>query len=450
MSVDLATDKADEGEFQMNDNKKISMSIFLLKEGVSPEEALKEKARKDLKDFEKISGWKVLAKGNPPLPPDWADCLGINVEISTASAVLFIKREDLWFAACFGHGHNFLDKNEIVVDFGLRTALNALDKDKIKSSDIFSPSDHSKQRRTQTVADSSLRGHDIDGFSHILKRITGGVQGQYGELFKTISASSESIKISVSKDINEWGRICSELHSIYSKGDCEENFPEVFHLRPVEYMKTEEQLFERLLSEINGRGKRIYLEIPELIDFQETSGFRISVKNRKSYVFNYEDLNIEKFYEVVSELGKAVELEDLKEWELILLDVNRKDRKTFRLIKCLVFECDLEGDREYHFSHGRWYGINQEFSQQLKEIDNLLKREINGIDLPAYQHENENKYNEDLAKTLGGCCLDKKLIPMHGYDKVELCDVLLFTGGSGSEGKNMFVHVKRKHRGSRG
>jgi uncharacterized protein (TIGR04141 family) len=296
----------------MNDNKKINTSIFLLKEGVSPEEALKEEAREDLKDFEKISGWKIVAKGNPPLAPDWADCLGVDVGVCTASAVLFIKWKDLWFAVCFGHGYNFLDKNEVVVDFGLRTALNALDKDRIKSSDIFSPSDHSKQRRTQTVADSSLQGHDIDGFSHILKRITGKVQGQYGELFKTISASSDSIKISVPKDIDEWVHICSKLHFIYSKDDCEKNFPEVFHLRPVRDMKTEEKLFERLLSEINGRGKRIYLEIPELIDFQETSGFRISVKDRKRHSFNYENLNIEKLYEIVSELGKAVELEDLK------------------------------------------------------------------------------------------------------------------------------------------
>ena len=148
------------------------MTIFLLKEEVSPDESLKEEVRNKLGDFTKIPEWKIVSEGKPSRLPDWAECLGIKVKISTASAVLFIKREDIWFAACFGYGYNFLDKNKVVVDFGLRTALNALDKDKIKSSDVFSPSDHSKQRRTQTVADSSLQGHDMDGFSHILKRIT--------------------------------------------------------------------------------------------------------------------------------------------------------------------------------------------------------------------------------------------------------------------------------------
>ena len=209
------------------------MSIFLLKETISPEEALKEKNREKLKDFERISPWKVVVGENTPVVPDWADCIGIDVTISSASAVLFIRESNRWFAACFGYGRNFLDESKVAADFGLRTALNALDKDRIKSSDVFSPSDHSKQRRTQTVSDSSLLGHDIDGFSHILKRITGRVKKQYEELFKTISASSRSIKISVPKNIAEWESICSELHVIYSGDECEKNFPEVFHLYPV-------------------------------------------------------------------------------------------------------------------------------------------------------------------------------------------------------------------------
>ena len=426
------------------------MSIFLLKEGVSPEEALKEEPRKKLEDFGKIPEWKLVFKGRPPLPPDWAEPLDIEVATSTAGAVLFIKRENSWFAACFGYGHNFLDKNEVIGDFGLRTALNALDKDKIKSSDVFSPSDHSKQRRTQTVADSSLQGHDIDGFSHILKRITGRVQKRYEELFKTITASSESIKISVPGNVDEWDRICSEIYDIYSGDECKENFPEVFHLRPIEDREKECELFERLLEEINRQSGKVCLEIPELIDFQETNDFRISVKDGKKHPFSCEDLDIGSFYQVVSELGKMVKLEDLRKWELILLDVNGRDKTGFRLLQCLVFECELAVGQEYHFSHGRWYGINQEFSRQLKEIDGFLTDKINGRGLPAYRHENENEYNRELSETLDGDCLDRRLIPMQGYDKVELCDVLLVESKAGDRHKNMFVHVKRKHGGSSG
>ena len=199
----------------MSGSKKISTSIFLLKEDVPPEEALKEENREELEDFKEVSPWKIVVGENFPTVPAWAVCIGIDVKTSSASAVLFIRANSRWFAACFGYGFNFLDKSKVETDFGLRTALNALDKDRIKSSDVFSPSDHSKQRRTQTVSDSSLLGHDMDGFSHILKKITGRVKKQYEELFKTITASSRSIKISVPKEIAKWKDICSELHVIY-------------------------------------------------------------------------------------------------------------------------------------------------------------------------------------------------------------------------------------------
>ena len=436
----------------MSGSRKINMSIFLLKEAVSPEEALKEKFRHKLKGFERNSTWKIVVGENNPVVPDWAQCIGINVTISSASAILFIRENNRWFAACFGYGFNFLDKSKVEIDFGLRTALNALDKDRIKSSDIFSPSDHSKQRRTQTTNDSSLLGHDIDGFSHILKRITGRVKYQYEELFKSISASSRSIKISAPKNIARWNRICSDLHDIYSGDECETDFPEVFHLYPEEDKNTEDELVECLVKEINIQSEKVHLEIPDLIDFQEISQFRINIKDRKKHVFDFDKLCVTSFYQVVPSLGRAVKLEDLEKWELILLDVNGNSRKTFRLLRCLVFECKLEGGREYHFSHGRWYRINQELSHKLEEIDDYRRDKINGCHLPTYRHENENEYNQALSKELGGHCLDRRLIPMPGYDKVELCDVLLIEGAvdAGPDGKNVFVHVKRKHRGSSG
>ena len=189
-----------------------------------------------------------------------------------------------------------------------------------------------------------------------------------------------------------------------------------------------------------------------MIDFQGTSQFRINVKDRKKHFFSFDELTVKSFYKVVSRLGRTIKLEDLKKWELTLLDVNENPRKNFRLLRCLVFECKTEAGREYHFSHGRWYRINQEFSQHLEEIDVFRRDKINGHSLPAYRHENENEYNRELSAELDGHCLDSQLIPMHGYDKIELCDVLLIEGATdvNAARKNVFVHVKRKHGGSSG
>ena len=176
----------------MNKTKKQKLSIVLLKTeaGHDLSKFLKDdskfKPEKVPKEKKYGKNWKLFVKKNIPLEPLWSKYLGIEIKTSNASAVLFIPYNSQYvFAICFGYGSTALDKNKVVGDFGLKTALNSLDKDKIKSSDVFIPSDHSKQKRTQTTQDSSLTGHDIDKFSNILRRITG----------KTKSMSLISVKI---------------------------------------------------------------------------------------------------------------------------------------------------------------------------------------------------------------------------------------------------------------
>ena len=149
----------------------------------------------------------------------------------------------------------------------------------------------------------------------------------------------------------------------------------------------------------------------------------------------------------MSKFNKIVTLENLKKWELVLVDNNDNDKQSFSLLKCLVFDCQLEGNN-YHFSHGKWYKLDQEFSTQLEnriaplKADNICKNPI-----PAYTHQqNEAEYNKYLAKELGAVLLDKQCISMGGYDKIEPCDVFFVS----KDNKNIFIHVKIKHGGSSG
>ena len=236
----------------MNTKKKksIKLSLYLLKEETNPKASLKEKHQPRLKDYEKNKEWKIIIDDKNNYKPNWAEYLKVQAYVSSASAVLFIEYEERWFAVCFGYGHNMLDTNNLTKDFGLITTLNMLDKNKVKSSDIFSPSDHSKQRRTQTVLDSDLQGHDIDGFSHILKKITGKTVPQYEYLSKNISTTRENIKINTKKAVGELGQLCSEIYTIYQKRDYKENFPEVFYIKPIKDESIKQSLFHQLLNNI--------------------------------------------------------------------------------------------------------------------------------------------------------------------------------------------------------
>ena len=425
--------------------KNIKLSVYLLDKNNSPKESLKEDYQSNLKDYEHNTNQKIIIDNKHTHKPDWANYLNIEASISSASAVLFIEHEQVWFALCFGYGHNMLDINKLKKDFGLITALNMLDKDKVKSSDIFAPSDHSKQRRTQTVVDSSLQGHDMDGFIHILKNITGKTLKEYESLSKTVSASSDNIKINTTKSVVELEDLCSTIYQIYQKENYKENFPEVLHIHPVKDEKIKQSLFKKLLVSINNKDSSIYLEVPKLIDFQDINKFRVNIKDRKKHFIN-DDLGIAEFYNIVSKSNKMVTLENLKKWELVLVDNNGNNKQRFSLLKCLVFDCQLEGSN-YHFSHGKWYKLDQEFSTQLEvRIASLKADDIYGQPIPAYTHQNEAEYNQYLARKLNATPLDKRCIPMGGYDKIEPCDVLFVS----KDNKNIFIHVKIKHRGSSG
>ena len=430
-------------------SKKQNLSIYLLKKDISPQMALKEE-RESLKDYLKIPEAKYLPKAVGLHQPDWATYLDLGDEIKTssASALLFIPRFDRCFVISFGYGYTLLNDNQLVDDFGLKTALNILDKDKIKGSGVFAPSDHSKQRKTQTATDSSLRGHDMDGYVHILKNITGKVKDKYKKLSQSVSANSQSIKITTDKAVDDLLSLCDELLDIYKKEDCKNDFPEAFYIQPVKKESILQNLDNSLVEAISKTQSDVYFEIPELIDFQDIDNYQINVKDRKRKKPEFDDIpTIEEFRrKILNDFQTTIETELLKHWDLDLIDQNGNKKQSFTLYKCLVFETVL-GEQQYHFSHGKWYCVDSDFKQRLdKKLQSAKTEKINDKEIPVFSHSNEADYNEHLARELGAYLLDKKCISMGGYDKIEPCDVLY----TSDQDKNTFIHVKIKHGGSSG
>ena len=417
------------------------ISLYLFKEGISPEDSLKEDLSFNV--YGKIPNSKYIIKQSLPYSPPWAIFLDLEVKAQRADAVLFVPcTESQWIAICFGNGHNLLDKNKIVNDFGLITALNMLDKNKIKSSDISNPSDHSKKKRVQTPRDSNLKGHDIDYYGDILKKITGKTKEEYKDLSKSINASVDNIAINTNKPAEELKELCASIFEIFRKEDYKNNFPEVFYINPIRDSEKVKQLNEVLLEHLNARDQEIYLDIPEIIDFQDIHEFNISFKDRAKHRIS--TLDIKEFYNLL-EGNREITLEDIKRWILVLLDENRNREKEFNIFRCLVFDYENENET-YHFSDGRWYSLNSSYLTKLNSIQEFKVDKINNRGILPYHHNNEEEYNQQLAKSLEAILLDRQLIPMGGYDKIEPCDVFCLSENK----KNIFVHVKRKHKSSSG
>lgn len=424
------------------------ISIRLLKDKKAPADVLKKNYTASTSP--KITGKAELYVDNfQNSNVDWASYLGIQAFTQGARAVLFVPVKARWFALCFSGGHHMLDLEQCEDDFGLRVALNCLDPDEIKSSDVFMPSDHSKQKRTQTTRETNLEGHDFDGYTNILKNITGKAKPQYQHISKNVTASS-SITINTDKSPADIDKLLEEVLDLYGKTDYEKNFPETTYINAVKNKALIGELDTLLVDAVKAESDLVYLIIPELVNFAEIAKYDYSLK-RKGSRTRYTSVLVADLYQEVKDAAATVDLDFLKSKCLCLYDDNDKEAgdQPYSLYSAMVYDCQHKGNT-YHFSHGKWYCVDKNFSDGLeKQISDHKKAPPLPFTLIEYDpatHKDENGYNEALAKANSAVLLDKSNIPVGGYDKIEACDVLY----KNANNHHYFIHVKHKHGGSKG
>jgi|SRR5947209_19846769 len=121
-----------------------SLTVYLIKRN-EPEPRLLIKPDPDVKQYpiRSPSGivWSLFAQSARPKPPRWADFFVPQVNpdefgfVGSASAVLLVPGDGLWWALTFGQGRHLLQDSLYVEGFGLRAALNSLGDDNLKSID---------------------------------------------------------------------------------------------------------------------------------------------------------------------------------------------------------------------------------------------------------------------------------------------------------------------------
>lgn len=146
--------------------KSRGFSIFLLKENYNAGNALK---------LEHSLGNPIVNAVNLPqdatlyisdkaaTAPWWKDYWGIPQELEQVlkGAIVFLNVGQRCFVITFGHTHHNLQEISYEYDFGLRTTLNALDPEKIKSTDILMP-ENARRQRIQSPTASELTFFDFN------------------------------------------------------------------------------------------------------------------------------------------------------------------------------------------------------------------------------------------------------------------------------------------------
>ncbi len=285
---------------------------------------LKKSVKKMDNAFEDVDGYKKYdIKENlgftgrlyvaPPSksPPKWLSFVQTGVEEEfpkitncTNAAVLLLRVEGNLLAFAFGHGRHMLKSDVAVPDFGIKTALNSLQADSLKSIDSFTLEQQTIHKRSQASRASGIEVFGMDVSRDVLRAVTGTPRTDVS--FESVSGCESTLAVSVRTNFKGLSKASLEMLTIYRKKRYRENFSWVDNVSRVNDPEKTEQLDSKLVTELKKASPSAYLAPPEPIDWERIDGF--SYTHRLKPIEPYIEM---AHYLEVSD-ARSIDLDELK------------------------------------------------------------------------------------------------------------------------------------------
>ena len=400
----------------------------------------------DLDDKYKLDG-KFYVKISTDKKPEWhkftENITGKSLDElmnRSSSAVLFIKNQDVIIAFTFGYGRFLIDTKYFVQDFGIKTALNTLKHDSLRSIDLHTLDDQSIQKRSQASRNSGVNAFGIDISKDVLRAVTG--TAKKGINFKNISGGDAVYSFSVEINIEEIPNLVTKLFTHYNNDSYKVEFSWVDNIRKIKEKTRVDALDNKLLENIQQKSTEIMITIPEIIQWDSVYGFSFT---RSKHIIK-PTIETKEYLDNID--PSAVNIKSIKRDRLHVFDINENETE-YPIYNCIYFE-HKKGSKTFILFSGQWYEIDNNFIKRINSVLNQI--DISELQFPTvYDWSNGNKpkleaeqeYNKRTAKELDCYLLDKRLIKSNRTTTpIEVCDLL-------TKDKK-FIHVKHRKGGSAG
>ena len=165
-----------------------TLRIFAIKDGFDdPRDILKEfrismRAHEVRSSRDNLIG--ILYIRSTKATPNWLDFVhprpdknALGLKNRSHSGVLLVDLNGRMFAITFGYGHHMVQPTVRQERFGLRTVLNTIDPERIKSIDHKKIEAVAIHSRVQASRESTLQYFSVDEQRDLLKAITGELEG---------------------------------------------------------------------------------------------------------------------------------------------------------------------------------------------------------------------------------------------------------------------------------
>ena len=323
---------------------------------------------------------------------------------ATASGVLLVNIEKRKFAITFGYGHNFLNDGVYEERFGLKSALNLIEKNNFKAIEKKNMSMDPKLSIEQVSKNGDIYNFELDTEQDLVLRIT----GQSNEKkFGNIVTGKDFLSISAKYNINNIKKLLSECLELYKRNKYKKNFGWIDHIKAIKSKEDINKLNNELVKKINSRNfDDLWMSIPDIIEWENISEFRfnkrsfgndIDLETYLSFVKNRSDLSLASIKNHVVECISADGSVALRKW------------KVYRCLYCEI----KDNDKINILSGGQWYEVERYFTKKILASFDKFRKEKIDLQLPqSKDKEPENVYNKRVGEEINDfCCMDCKLIP---------------------------------------
>ena len=363
---------------------------------------------------------------------DTIDPTTLQLENSSSAAVLLVERGAKSFAVTFGHGRYMLKPTVIEERFGLRTALNGLNPDRIRSMDRRTLEAVSMYTREQASRESTLSMFDVNVQRDLLRSVTGSLlDSDLGTRVTGRDALTFTSRIRLRgllAKIDEW-------HDLSTKDTYRQHFEWVDNLAEIRGRAKIKILDEQLATKIRtDEWDKVWLAPPAIVNWDKIDGFRFRTDKESQPTFDELELG-EYFSDDLRSPDDERLLYNLKNDSVFVQSqTNDTDLPKWRVYRCICAELDYEG-ATYILNEGRWYRVDTGFAAIVRDF--VDRMEETRVALVACENETEGKYNKRAAGRHGLSLMDNKPVQAAaGRSSIEVCD--LYDKDNGA-----FIHVKR-------
>jgi len=422
----------------MADEPMVDLTIYLVKKNrITPGAALKNTVSLQSATLALSEGCDatIYIRKQTSNPPRWAnffyefldaDKFGRN---SSTGAILSVPCQGRILLVTFGQGWYNIDSSAIEMDFGLRTALNILDPTSIRSIDKATLEGQPKQLREQSGRATEIQYFGIDVERDLLQAVTGT---PIDKRFGTRVSGLDSVHLSLHITPRALPDLLNSLLLAFSSDEYKNGpFSWIDHIAQIRDPEIIADLDSTLVGKINRLDiEKIWLTVPEIIDWNRVTGFRYSMAKKAPRV---NDVWLPRFLETIRE--KGISKLDLMRRKIYCIDADGNsvlDRPSYNFIYA---EIDRQGEICL-LNNGKWYRVESDYADTVNK--NFASIKLCERDLPQYSDDSEGAYNARVAREEPGkyVLMDTELAYVPGAASgVEICDLY--------RQEREFIHVKR-------